>query len=144
MMFAFELMILKHDHIEPLASRNYLTSNCFDLRHPLLTQGDGWYVDHQSLLCSEITKIVDEASWHYWNSHERRDLSEEAWDEIYRLSQERGLLVDYLTMMAEKSSVGLEKVAAYSVAEQKLIMAYKWYRSRRERHPYPVRPGATD
>lgn len=136
MMFVFELMILKHEHIEPLASSDYLVSSCFDLKHPLFTQDESWYVDHQRFLCSEITKIWDEACWHYWNSHEREGLSEEVWGEIDRLSRGGKLLVDYLTMMADKSSVDLAKVQAYSAAEQQLLFAYKWNQGREERHPY--------
>lgn len=31
---------------------------------------------------SEICKMIDEAEWHFWNSHERR-LSSDVWNEIY-------------------------------------------------------------
>lgn len=142
-LFVFELMILKHDAIERLASPDYLASNCFDLQHPLLMQDESWYVDHQHFLCSEITKIWDEAEWHYWNSHERKSLPDEVWGEIHRLSRYGGgkLLVDYLTMLSEKSGVDMAKIQAYSAAEQQLIFAYKWNRGQREQHPYPAGQG---
>lgn len=141
MLFVFELMILKHDAIELLADDGYLQGNYFDLQHKLLGQEDSWYIEHQRFLCSEIVKIWDEAEWHYWNSHERESMPEDVWEEIHRISRYGGgrLFIDYLNMVAERSSVDLAKVQAYSAAEQQLIFAYKWNVGKNERHPYPLK-----
>lgn len=135
--FMYELMTIKHDAVQRLADPGYLMGAYFDLGHVLLSQPSEYYVEHQSFLCSEIVKIWDEAEWHYWNSHER-DLPSEVWGEIYSLSRYGGgkLFVDYLASMAEHAHTPLEKVRAYSMAEQQLLFKYKWNADKDERHPY--------
>lgn len=140
LMFMYELMTLKHFAIDELCSDDYLRSSVFNLREPVLKQDDSYYVEHQSFLCSQIVKIWDEAEWHYFNSHEHKDLSEEAWSEIHRISRYGGgkLFLDYLESMAEHSSVPFDKVQRYSAAEQQMLFAYKWNADKGEHHPYPV------
>lgn len=139
-LFMLELMILKHDSIEPLASDDYLKSNYFDLQHVLLPQDKEYYIEHQRFLVSEIVKIWDEAEWHYWNSHER-ELPDEVWAEIHAISRYGGgkLFVEYLQMIAEKSHVPMEQVQKYSMAEQNMIFKYKWNAKANEKHPYEKR-----
>ena len=137
LMFMYELMTLKHFAIDGLCRDDYLHANVFDMKKPVLTLDDSYYVKHQSFLCSQIVKIWDEAEWRYWNSHES-DMPDEVWSEIFRLSRYGGgkLFVDYLTSMAERSSVPLDKVQRYSVAEQQLLFTYKWNAGKGEKHPY--------
>ena len=136
-LFMFELMILKHDSIEPLASDGYLKSFVFDLQHVALPQENEYYFLHQTFLVSQIVKIWDEAEWHYWNSHER-DLPEDVWAEIHAISRYGGaaLFIGYLKMVSEKSHVPMAKVQKYSKAEQDMIFKYKWNASANEKHPY--------
>lgn len=49
-MFMFELMILKHDHIEPLTDAEYIYSSVIDPKKSPLTEEDSWYVEHQWFL----------------------------------------------------------------------------------------------
>ena len=136
-LFMFELMILKHDSIEPLASDGYLKSFVFDLQHVVLPEENEYYFLHQTFLVSQIVKIWDEAEWHYWNSHER-DLPEDVWAEIHAISRYGGaaLFIGYLKMVSEKSHVPMAKVQKYSKAEQDMIFKYKWNASANEKHPY--------
>ena len=119
------------------ASYDYLQSDVFNLKEPVLGHDDSYYVQHQSFLCSQIVKMWDEAEWHYWNSHER-DLPEDVWAEIYAISRYGGgeLFIGYLKMVSEKSHVSMAKVQKYSMAEQNLIFKYKWNASANEKHPY--------
>lgn len=136
-LFMFELMILKNDSIEPLASDDYLRSFIFDLQHVAVPHEKEYYVLHQTFLVSQIVKIWDEAEWHYWNSHER-DLPDDVWEEIYTISRYGGgeLFIKYLKMVAEKSHVPMSKVQKYSMAEQDMIFKYKWNVKANEKHPY--------
>ena len=136
-LFMLELMILKHDYVEPLASDDYLKGFIFDLQHVVVPQDKDYYILHQTFLVSQIVKIWDEAEWHYWNSHER-DLPEDVWAEIYAISRYGGgeLFIGYLKMVSEKSHVSMAKVQKYSMAEQNLIFKYKWNASANEKHPY--------
>lgn len=140
-LFMLELMILKHDSIEPLASDEYLTSGIFSLQHVALQLDKDYYIEHQMFLVSQIVKIWDEAEWHYWNSHER-DLPNDVWAEIYTISRYGGgkLFIEYLQMIAEKSHVPMAKVQQYSMAEQNMIFKYKWNATKGERHPYEGYP----
>lgn len=60
-LFMFESMILKYEHREPLCDKNYLKKCYFNLKTPILNETNDYYIQHQYFLCSEITKIWDEA-----------------------------------------------------------------------------------
>ena len=135
--FMYESLILKHDSLELLCRKDYLGANYFNLKTVLLPREKKDYIDHQSFLCSEITKIWDEAEWHYRSSHEK-DLSAPVWQEIYKLTRYGGgeLFIEYLQSMAEHTKTDFAKVQKYSMAEQGMLFKYKWNAKAGEKHPY--------
>lgn len=137
-MFMFELMILKHDHIEVLADDGYLNAGYFNLKNRLLREPAEYYIEHQRFLCSEIVKIWDEAEWLYFRIRNRTDIPEDVFKEIYEITRYGGgdLFVGYIRMIAEKAHTDLPKVQKYAASEQNLLFKYKWNREKNEKHPY--------
>lgn len=135
--FMYESMILKQNSLELLCREDYLTCNYFNLKSVLLPRTKEDYIAHQSFLCSEITKIWDEAEWHYRASHEK-DLSDSVWQEIYKITRYGGgeLFVEYLMSMAQHTKTDLSKLQKYSAAEQSMLFKYKWNPQANEQHPY--------
>ncbi|MGM9522182.1 MAG: hypothetical protein ACI3VB_06875 [Oscillospiraceae bacterium] len=136
-MFMYESMILKQTSIERLCRPDYVRAWYFNLKNVLLTEGKDYYISHQAFLCSEITKIWDEAEWHYYNSHEK-DLPDPVWKEIFQISRYGGgeLFMEYLASMAEHTKMDISKLQQYSMAEQGLLFKYKWNPQAGEKHPY--------
>ena len=136
-LFLFESMILKHDSVPILCDPNYLHLNYFDLQHILLPEPKEYYILHQMFLCSEITKIWDEAEYRFHANHEQ-EMPVSVWEEIFRLSRYGGgeLFVEYLMSMASATETPFELLQRYFVAEQGLLFKYKWNPKANEIHPY--------
>lgn len=136
-LFMLELMMLKHDHITILTDENYLNKNYFDLKTPILPLENSYYVEHQTFLVSEITKIWDEAEW-VWTYKKNEEMPKEVANEIFMLTRYGGgeLLVETLKSIAEHSHIGLAKIQKYSRCEQDMMFKYKWNRNANEKHPY--------
>lgn len=80
------------------------------------------------LTISEICKIIDEAEWHYWNSHER-ELSDIVWKEIFewRLKGAGGTFaVQYFDMIEEKIGVASESLVKLINDQGLHLSKYKW------------------
>ena len=80
------------------------------------------------LTLSELCKIVDEAEWHYWNSHERQ-MTDEVWAEIcaYRLNgQGAEFAIEYFEMTAMKTGIPEEKIGRFTSNEGNHLNVYKW------------------
>lgn len=136
-LFIFESMIMKHDSITMLQSPDYLCGYYFGLQSPFLTHKHDYYVEHQMFTVSEVTKIWDEAEWHFYNSHEK-EMPDSVWHEIYTLSRKGGakLIQDTLRSIADHSSTDFDKIIKYSVCEQNMLFKYKWNKAANEKHPY--------
>lgn len=136
-MFEYELKILKNNSKELLCSDGYLRWNYFDLKNIVLQESKEFYIQNQYFLCSEITKIWDEAEWHLAYNHEK-NMDERVWSEIFRLSRNGGaeLFIEYMTDMAAKTKIDINKLRSYNIAEQKLLFKYKWYAGDGRAHPY--------
>lgn len=77
---------------------------------------------------SELCKIIDEAEWHYWNSHEL-PLSPEVWQEIeqWRRKGEGGDFAEsYLEMIADVTGIPIEKILALCSNQGRHLSMYKW------------------
>ena len=136
-LFMLELMMLKHDHITILTDENYLNKNYFDLKTPILPLENSYYVEHQTFLVSEITKIWDEAEW-VWTCKKNEEMPKDVANEIFMLTRYGGgeLLVETLKSIAEHSHVDIAKIQKYSVSEQDMMFKYKWNKNANEKHPY--------
>lgn len=134
-LFMYELMILKSNHVAMLCNNGFLKAQMLPLTKRVLTEDTSFYVKHQMFLCSEVTKLFDEAEWHYHNSHER-EMPQEVWHEIFSLTRYGGgeLFMETLLSMAEHAHIAIEKIQNYAMAEQELLFKYKWKQS--EKHPY--------
>ncbi len=76
---------------------------------------------------SEICKFIDEAEWHFWNSHERA--TDAAWAEIYcwRLQGAGGeFAMEYFDMMADATGVPREKIGAVCSQQGAHLSKYRW------------------
>ena len=113
-MFEFECDIIRRHGKQYLQHPQFTELWFFGLRQPFFMQYPKTKEDilrEQYLTMSEICKVVDEAEWHFWNSHER-NLSDEVWAEIYdwhlkgpgaefattyfkMIEKETGILVDF-------------------------------------------------
>lgn len=136
-LFMLELMMLKHDHIPVLTDDKYLTNNYFNLNTPVFPLENSYYVEHQTFLVSEITKIWDEAEW-IWTYRKSKITSADALNEIFKITRYGGgeLLVETLKSIAEHSNIDFAKIQKYSVSEQDMMFKYKWYKDKNEKHPY--------
>ena len=78
---------------------------------------------------SELCKIMDEAEWHFWNSHEK-GLSDEVWGEIYewRLRGRPGseFIVRYIDMIEKKTGVATECIEKLIYSQGIHLSKYKW------------------
>lgn len=80
------------------------------------------------LTISEICKIIDEAEWHYWNSHER-ELSDAVWNEIFEwhLNGAGGeFAFQYFDMIEEKIGVSSESLMKLVSDQGSHLSKYKW------------------
>lgn len=136
-LFMLELMMLKHDHIPILTDENYLINNYFDLKTPILPLENSYYVEHQTFLVSEITKIWDEAEW-VWTYKKNEEMPKDVVNEIFKLTRYGGgeLLVETLKSISVHSHVDFAKIQKYSVCEQDMMFKYKWNKNANEKHPY--------
>ncbi|MBQ3376170.1 MAG: hypothetical protein IJG49_07145 [Erysipelotrichaceae bacterium] len=127
----FETDILKRFNKNYLLHPNFTQMWFFGLSQPFFLKypkEKGDILKEHFLTLSELCKIVDEAEWHFWNSHER-EMPDEVWSEIYtwRLNGPGGeFAVKYFTMVAEVTGIPTEKIAAYSSNEGKHLSDYKW------------------
>ncbi len=136
-LFTNESMNMKHESIGLLQRPTYITDFYFNLKNRLLPMDNSYYIEHRMFSVSEITKIWDEAEWHYHYSHEE-DMPDEVWREIYMLTRYGSgeLFVETLKSIANSSNTDVDKIQKYSMSEQNLLFKYKWNKSGNEKHPY--------
>lgn len=136
-LFMLELMMLKYDHIPILTNENYLINNYFDLKTPILPLESSYYVEHQTFLVSEITKIWDEAEW-VWTYKKNEEMPKDVVNEIFKLTRYGGgeLLVETLKSISVHSHIDFAKIKKYSRCEQDMMFKYKWNKNANEKHPY--------
>lgn len=136
-MFMFELMSLKFDSIGLLTDPNYIRDNYFSLESKILWQPAEYYVEHQIFLLSEVTKLWDEAEYHY-QSGRKEGVPDDVWTEIEQLTRYKGgqLFVETLTSIAEHTKTDINLIRKYAMAEQQLLFKYKWNPYGNEASPY--------
>ena len=127
----FESDILRRFDKKYLLEPDFTKMWFFDLSQPFFksfpNKKDEILKEH-FLTVSEICKIIDEAEWHFWNSHEKVS-SDEVWQEIFSWSMRGGGMgfgVKYFKMIAESTGIPEDKIADYSSNEGGHLNKYKW------------------
>ena len=80
------------------------------------------------LTVSELCKLIDEAEWHFWNSHEK-ELPEGVWEEIssWRLRGAGGKsAIAYFEMIAKETGISMERFAPLSSEQGRHLNQYRW------------------
>ena len=83
-LFDFESGIIRKFNKRYLLSPEFTQSWFFGLKHRFFQdypQEKPDILKERFLTMSELCKIIDEAEWHYWNSHERK-IPDGVWKEI--------------------------------------------------------------
>lgn len=131
-LFDFESEIIKKHNKQYLLSPMFTKSLFFGLRQPFFQSYPKEKDDilkERFLTMSELCKILDEAEWHYWNSHED-DVSDDVWKEIWqwRLKGAGGeFAVRYFDMIVAATGVKEESVGALGGAQGRHLSQYKWH-----------------
>ena len=132
-MFDFECGILRQYRKPYLLHHQFTQMWLFGLEKPLFRQYPKEKRDilkELSLTVSELCKLIDEAEWHFWNSHEQ-DLSLEVWGEIcaWRLKGAGGdFALRYFEKIASETGLSEMQLARLSSAQGRHLSQYKWNR----------------
>ena len=130
-MFEFECDIIRRHEKQYLQHPRFTELWFFGLRQPFFLQypktKEG-ILKEKYLTMSEICKIVDEAEWHFWNSHER-NLSDEVWSEIYAWHLKgpgAEFATTYFEMIEKETGIPRENISALCRLQGEHLSRYKW------------------
>ncbi len=130
-LLAFECDILKRFNKQYLLDDGFTKAWLFSLSKPFFTDYPKEKDDilkERFLTLSELCKIVDEAEWHFWNSHER-ELPKGVWEEIFAWHLKGAgaeFAIKYFETVAEETGIPEEKIGAYSSREGAHLSKHKW------------------
>ena len=130
-LFDFECGVIRKYGKTYLEHPQFVKFWFFGLRQPFFLQYPKTKEDilkEKFFTVSELCKLLDEAEWHYWNSHER-EMPDEVWEEIFQW-RIRGAGASfgekYFMMIAEDAGIDLSSLAALSNAQGEHLSRYKW------------------
>lgn len=130
-MFQFECNVIRRHPKEYLLRLDFTTRWFFGLSQPFFLQYPKSKEDilkEKFLTMSELCKIIDEAEWHFWNSHERA-LSDDVWAEIYawHLKGPGGeFAVSYFEMIEQETGIPSENISSLCSLQGEHLSRYKW------------------
>lgn len=130
-MFEFECDIIRRHDKRYLLQPQFTKLWFFGLRQPFFLQYPKTKEDilkEKYLTMSEICKIIDEAEWHFWNSHER-NLSDEVWAEIFawRLKDSGAEFASaYFEMIEKETGIPSQNIGSLCALEGEHLSKYKW------------------
>lgn len=130
-MFEFECNIIRRHGKQYLQHPQFTELWFFGLRQPFFLQYPKTKEDilkEKYLTMSEICKIVDEAEWHFWNSHER-NLSDEVWAEIYEWHLKgpgAEFATAYFEMIEKETGIPSENISSLCALQGEHLGRYKW------------------
>ncbi|MBO4938541.1 MAG: hypothetical protein J6C98_06035 [Oscillospiraceae bacterium] len=130
-LFQFECDIIRKYGKQYLLDSAFTKSWFFGCRQPFFQSYPKEKEDilkEKSLTVSELCKIIDEAEWHFWNSHEKK-LSDAVWAEIcaWRLKGPgMEFAISYFEMIAETTGVPMDSLASLSNEQGSHLSRYKW------------------
>ena len=130
-MFAFECDVIRKHGKEYLLHPPFTKMWFFGLKQPFFRQypktGEE-ILKERYLTVSELCKLIDEAEWHFWNSHER-ELLDGVWEEIcaWRLKGPgAAFAIRYFKMIEQETGIPGESIAKLSSEQGKHLNQYKW------------------
>lgn len=124
---AYESEIILKNKKKELLDINYIYGWCFDLHHAVYKESMEHYISNRAFLSAEIIKMWDEAEWHIANSHDRQDVTNDAWNEIYKMSKlGDGFLIKHIEAISKNAGINFKKIHKLTVCEQRIISIYKW------------------
>lgn len=130
-MFEFESYIIKRFNKDYLLHQDFTKMWFFGLNQPFFKEYPKTKDDilrEQYLTVSELCKIIDEAEWHFWNSHERY-ISSDVWTEIteWRL---RGngmeFATKYFNMVEKETGISRDSISQLIGEQGSHLSKYKW------------------
>lgn len=130
-LFEFECSIIKKFGKKYLLKPNFVCGWFFNLKHPFFINYPKRKEDiikEHFLTVSEICKIVDEAEWHFWNSHED-SISDEVFGEIYEWRlRGNGMIFagKYFEMIEKETGVSSEHLDKLIGEQGEMLCRYKW------------------
>lgn len=130
-MFDFECEIVRKFNKQYLLNPQFTKMWFFSLNQPFFQQYPETKEDilkERFLTVSELCKIIDEAEWHFWNSHER-ELPGGVWREIceWRLKGPGAeFAIQYFEMIEKATGIPKESIAKLSSEQGRHLSLYKW------------------
>ncbi len=130
-MFEFDCSVIRKYDKKYLLNPSFTAYWFFGLQQPFFREYPKAKKDilkERFLTMSEICKIIDEAEWHYWNSHER-NMPDDVWSEIYswRLKGSgMAFAIQYFGMISEVTHMPIESIAKISNLQGAHLSKYKW------------------
>lgn len=130
-MFDFECEVIRKFPKQYLLQPRFTKMWFFGLNQPFFQQYPKTKEDilkERYLTVSELCKIIDEAEWHFWNSHER-ELPDGVWQEICEWHL-KGLgaefAIRYFEMIEEATGIPEKSIANLSSEQGRHLNQYKW------------------
>lgn len=131
-LFDFEYNVcLNHDK-QYLLNDNFTEMWLMDLSKPFLN--DLWdkkdYIrDSHFLTIGELCKLIDEAEWHFYNSHEK-EISNVVWAEIYEWRRKghggKFTVEEYLPMVSKTTGVSMDVLQKIVNYYGSFLNIHKW------------------
>ena len=129
--FDYECGILEKYRKTYLADPDFVSMWAFNLNKPIFSSYPSTKEELKKehfITVSELSMIIDEAEWHFWNSHEK-NLSNEVWGDICRWRMQGAggnFAVEYYMMIAEELGLPIELMQNISNRDGGLLKEYKW------------------
>jgi len=130
-MFGFECDVIRRHGKDYLQHPQFTQMWFFGLKQPFFFQYPQTKEDlmkEKYFTVSEICKLIDEAEWHFWNSHEKV-LSEDVWEEItaWRLKGAGAeFAIRYFEMIEKETGISGKNIARLSSEQGRHLNCYKW------------------
>ncbi|MCI7808799.1 hypothetical protein MR626_05865 [bacterium] len=129
--FDFECEVIRKFPKPYLLQPQFTKMWFFGLKQPFFRQYPKTKEDilkERYLTVSELCKIIDEAEWHFWNSHER-ELPDGVWQEIceWRLKGPGAeFAIRYFGMIEKATGIPEGSLAELSSEQGRHLSQYKW------------------
>ena len=130
-MFDFECEVIRKYEKQYLLHPDFTKQWVFGLKQPFFREYPHTKEDilkERCLTVSELCKIIDEAEWHFWNSHEK-ELPDGVWNEIceWRLKGPGAeFAIRYFEMIEEVTGIPEDSIAKLSSEQGRHLSQYKW------------------
>ncbi len=130
-LFLFDCRVVRRWNKRYLTEPNFTRCWFFNLQQKFFTAYPSTKEDilkERFFTISELCKLIDEAEWHFWNSHER-EMPPEIWQEIcdWRLKGPGGeFAIRYFEMVAKETGIPVERITKYGSSEGSFLSFFRW------------------